>query len=171
MNETRVGLLGWGVVGAGTARLLTEDADLIRERLGWPLVLKRIADLDITRPRPGRVDPGILTTDAGQVLHDPEIEIVIELIGGLEPARTFMLQAIKAGKHVVTANKALLATHGPEIFAAAQEYGVDVLFEASVGGVHPHHPRAQGRADSQPHPALLRHPQRHGQLHPDQDER
>jgi len=137
MNETRVGLLGWGVVGAGTARLLTEDADLIRERLGWPLVLKRIADLDITRPRPGRVDPGILTTDAGQVLHDPEIEIVIELIGGLEPARTFMLQAIKAGKHVVTANKALLATHGPEIFAAAQEYGVDVLFEASVGGCIP----------------------------------
>lgn len=137
MNETRVGLIGWGVVGTGLARLLTEDADLIRERLGWPLVLRRIADLDIQRPRPGRVDPAILTTDAGQVLRDPDIEIVIELIGGLEPARTFMLEAIQAGKHVVTANKALLATHGPEIFAAAQEYGVDVLFEASVGGCIP----------------------------------
>jgi len=137
MNAIRAGLIGWGIVGSGAAKILTEDAGLIQDRLGRPLVLERIADLDITTPRPGRVDPAILTTDAKQILQDPDIEIVIQLIGGLEPARTFMLEAIRAGKHVVTANKALLATHGAEIFAAAEERGVDVLFEASVGGCIP----------------------------------
>jgi homoserine dehydrogenase len=94
----------------------------------------RIADLDITTPRPVTVDPALLTTDANAILDDPAIAVVIELIGGYEPARSFVLRAIANGKHVVTANKALLAQHGEEIFQAAERAGVDVLFEASVGG-------------------------------------
>ena len=134
MKPTYVGLIGWGTVGSGAARILLEDRDLLEQKLGWPLVLKKIADLDITSPRPVEVDPGILTTDAGRILDDPEIGIVMEMIGGFEPARTFILKAIEAGKHVVTANKALLATYGREIFEAADRAGVDVLYEASVGG-------------------------------------
>jgi homoserine dehydrogenase len=96
--------------------------------------LARIADLDITTPRPVAVAAELLTTDAAAVLDDPGIAIVIELIGGYEPARSFVLRAIANGKHVVTANKALLALHGDEIFAAAERAGVNVMFEAAVGG-------------------------------------
>ena len=131
---TRVGLIGWGTVGCGVARILTEQKELIRHKLGWALELTRIADLDITTPRPVAVDPSLLTTDAQNILTDPDIDIVVELIGGYEPARTFILKAIEAGKHVVTANKALLATHGKEIFEAAALAKVEVLFEAAVGG-------------------------------------
>ena len=131
---TRVGLIGWGTVGCGVARILTEQKELIRHKLGWALELTRIADLDITTPRPVAVEPSLLTTKAQDVLADPDIDIVVELIGGYEPARTFILQAIEAGKHVVTANKALLATHGQEIFEAAALAKVEVLFEAAVGG-------------------------------------
>ncbi|MEW6264185.1 MAG: homoserine dehydrogenase [Thermodesulfobacteriota bacterium] len=134
MKPLKVGLIGWGTIGTGVAKILLEDQELVKRRLGWPLRLARIADLDLDRPRPIQVDRGLLTTEAGQVLNDPEIEIVIELVGGYEPARTFILEAIQAGKHVVTANKALLATHGREIFEAAAAAGLDVLFEASVGG-------------------------------------
>ena len=134
MKPTYVGLIGWGTVGSGAAKILLEDRDLLEQKLGWPVVLKKIADLDVVSPRPVEVDPGILTTDAGEILDDPEIEIVMEMIGGFEPARTFILRAIEAGKHVVTANKALLATYGRGIFEAADRAGVDVLYEASVGG-------------------------------------
>jgi homoserine dehydrogenase len=137
MNPVRIGMIGWGTVGTGVAKILIEDQDLIQKKLGQPVMLARIADLDLTTPRPVEVDRSILTTDAGLILNDPEISVVIELIGGLEPARTMTLQAISAGKHVVTANKALLATHGREIFAAARKNGVEVLFEASVAGCIP----------------------------------
>ncbi len=129
-----VGLIGFGTVGTGVAKVLLENAALIRRRVGVPVELLRIADLDITRDRGIALPAGILTTDAKQVLNDPAIDIVIELIGGYDTAKRVILEAIAAGKHVVTANKALLALHGEDIFAAAARKGVDLGFEASVGG-------------------------------------
>lgn len=134
MDRINVGLIGFGTVGTGLVRILQEKAKLLEERLGLSIVLKRIADLDVTKDRGIKVNPAILSTKASDVIEDPEIAIVVELIGGLEPARAFILQAIGKGKHIVTANKALLAVHGPEIFKAADESGVDLGFEGSVGG-------------------------------------
>lgn len=134
MKNLKVGLLGFGTIGTGVARLLRENADVISDRLGATLTLAKIADLDITTDRGIQIDSGLLTTDAAHVLDNPEIDVVIELIGGYEPARSFVLRAIANGKHVVTANKALLALHGQEIFAAAAAQGVEVLFEAAIGG-------------------------------------
>ncbi|TYP00266.1 homoserine dehydrogenase [Geothermobacter ehrlichii] len=134
MKEIKVGLLGFGTIGTGVVKLLQNNGELLAERLGCRLRLVRIADLDISSDRGVRVDAGILTSDAMSILDDPEIDVVIELIGGYEPARTFVLRAIENGKQVVTANKALLALHGREIFSAAAEKGVEVLFEAAVGG-------------------------------------
>jgi homoserine dehydrogenase len=129
-----VGLIGFGTVGTGVAKVLLENAALIRRRVGVPVELIRIADLDITRDRGLVLPAGLLTTDAKQVLGDPAVDIVIELIGGYDTAKRVILEAIAAGKHVVTANKALLALHGEEIFDAAAKKGVDLGFEASVGG-------------------------------------
>ncbi len=134
MKEIKAGLLGFGTIGTGVVKVFQQNAQLIEERLGARLTLHRIADLDITTDRGVRVDPGMLVDSADAVLSDPEIKVVIELIGGYEPARTFVLKAIANGKHVVTANKALLAKHGEEIFAAAEKAGVEILFEAAVGG-------------------------------------
>ena len=134
MDRVHVGLIGFGTVGTGLVRILQENARLLEKRLGLSIVLKRIADLDITSDRGVKVNPALLTQKVADVIEDPEIAIVVELIGGLEPARTFILQAIEKGKHIVTANKALLAVHGAEIFKAADERGVDVGFEGSVGG-------------------------------------
>ena len=129
-----VGIIGFGTVGTGTAKVLLDKAALIRRHVGVPIELIRIADLDITRDRGLSLPPGILTTDMKQVLNDPAVDIVIELIGGYDIAKRVILEAIAAGKHVITANKALLALHGEEIFEAASRKGVDVGFEASVGG-------------------------------------
>lgn len=129
-----VGIIGFGTVGTGVAKILLDNAALIRRRVGVPVELVRIADLDISRDRGVRLPPGLLTTDASQVLTDPAVDIVIELIGGYETAKRVIMDAILAGKQVVTANKALLALHGEEIFAAASRHGVDLGFEASVGG-------------------------------------
>ncbi len=134
MKDIKVGLIGFGTVGAGVVKLLSENAALIQQKLGAPLTLKTIADLDVVTDRGVVVPPGVLTTNVNELFDDPEIAIVIELIGGYEPARSFVLKAINAGKHVVTANKALLAVHGQEIFAAAAAKGVEVLFEPAVGG-------------------------------------
>ncbi len=133
-SEIGVGLIGFGTVGTGVARVLIENAELIRRRVGVPIKLVRIADLDITRDRGIAIPPGVLTTDIQQVVTDPRVDIVIELMGGYDLAKRVILDAVQRGKHVVTANKALLAVHGEEIFAAASRYGVDLGFEASVGG-------------------------------------
>ncbi len=133
-KTVNVGILGFGTVGSGTARILVENAELIKGRLGFPLVLKKIADLDIKKDRGVALGKGVLTTDSRRVTDDPDIDIVVELIGGLGIAKELILRAIKNGKHVVTANKALLAEYGREIFAAAKKYGVNLGFEASVGG-------------------------------------
>lgn len=134
MKTINVGLLGFGTVGSGTAKILLESQDVIESRLGATLALKWIADLDLERDRGVAVSREILTTDAGKVLNDPEVDIIVELIGGYDTAKRLILQAIENGKHVVTANKALLAAHGDEIFSAASKKGVEVGFEASVGG-------------------------------------
>jgi homoserine dehydrogenase len=115
-------------------KLLQQNSDVIRSKVGAGIVLKRIADLDITSDRGVTVDPACLTTDVNAIFDDAEISVVIELVGGYEPAKSFVLKAIEKGKHIVTANKALLALHGDEIFAAAARKGVEVQFEASVGG-------------------------------------
>ncbi len=133
-SRVGVGIVGFGTVGTGVAKILLENAALITRRAGVPIELVRVADLDIVRDRGVLLKPGLLTIDMKQVLTDPDIDIVIELIGGYETAKRVILEAIAAGKHVVTANKALLALHGEEIFDAATRKGVDVGFEASVGG-------------------------------------
>jgi len=129
-----VGILGFGTVGTGTARILLRNRRLLKERTGVDINLRKIADLDITRDRGIKIPGGILTTSAASVIADPDIHVIVELIGGTSVAREFVLQAIRNGKHVVTANKALLATHGIEIFRAAEKAGVEVGFEASVAG-------------------------------------
>jgi len=134
MKEINVGLIGFGTVGAGVAKILLNNAGLIEKRMGAKLTLKRVADLDLTSDRGVKLKKGILTRSAEEVINDPEIRIVMELIGGFEPAKTFILKAIRNGKHIVTANKALLGLHGDEIFREADRFGVDVNFEASVGG-------------------------------------
>lgn len=134
MKTINVGLIGLGTIGAGVARVLRENSDLITQRLGAGLELKKIADLDITTDRGISFPEGILTTDVNEVLDNPDIDMVIELVGGYEPAKTFIARALKAGKHVVTANKALLAKHGDELFQLAASSGVDLYYEASVGG-------------------------------------
>ena len=134
MKEIKVGLIGFGTVGSGVVGILQKNSGLIEKRMGAKLVLKRIADIDLETDRGVKLKPGVLTRRAEDVIQDPEIDIVMELIGGIEPAKTFILKAIRNKKHVVTANKALLALHGEEIFREAHRFGVDVNFEASVGG-------------------------------------
>ncbi|HZW37593.1 MAG: homoserine dehydrogenase [Deltaproteobacteria bacterium] len=129
-----VGILGFGTVGTGTAKLLVENAEHLRRRVGVPIRIRGIADLNVNRDRGVAVPEGVLTTDGYRVVRNPDVQIVIELIGGTGIARDFLLEAIRQGKSVVTANKALLAEHGPEITRAAQAAGVDMGFEASVGG-------------------------------------
>ncbi len=134
MKEIKVGLIGFGTVGSGVAKILHENAGLIERRVGTKIILKKIADIDLDTDRGIKLKPGVLTPRAEEVIDDPDIGIVMELMGGIEPAKGFILRAIQNRKHIVTANKALLALHGDEIFQTAQRFGVDVNFEASVGG-------------------------------------
>jgi homoserine dehydrogenase len=135
VNDVRIGLLGLGTVGAGVVKILQTQREMLQERAGARLSLAAIADTDLTRPREG-LDIGALPMvgDAARVLEDPAIHVVVELVGGLEPARTFILRALAAGKHVVTANKALLAHHGAELYEEARRRGVALAFEAAVAG-------------------------------------
>lgn len=133
-REVRVGLIGWGTIGTGVIKLLPKNQAQIRSRLGAKLVLGGIADIDLKRDRGVKVDRRLLTQDAQKLIDDPKIELIVELMGGYDLARRFVLRAIERGKSVVTANKAMLAVHGAEIFAAAEKARVDIGFEASVGG-------------------------------------
>jgi homoserine dehydrogenase len=134
MKPIQVGLLGIGTVGSGTFNVLARNQPEIVRRAGRGIRIAMVADLDAERARRIVGDQAQVVTDARQVIANPEIDIVVELIGGYGIARTLVLEAIAAGKHVVTANKALLAVHGNEIFAAAREKGVIVAFEAAVAG-------------------------------------
>ena len=136
MQEINIGLIGFGTVGRGLAQVLYEQQTRLEKRVGATMRLSKIADIMVESlpdhiAHDGKV---VLTKDANDIFIDPEIRIVVELIGGIEPARAFILKAIEHGKHVVTANKALLSQHGKEIFEAAARKGVEVGFEASVGG-------------------------------------
>ncbi len=137
MREFNIGILGCGTVGTGVAKILIENRDLISARVGAILTVKRVADIDITRECEIRFADGVLIADAEAVVDDPEIDIIIEMIGGEGIARELILKAINNGKQVVTANKALIAKQGSAIFKAASEKGVDLAFEASVGGCIP----------------------------------
>ena len=134
MQQIKVGIIGFGTVGAGTYEVLLKNRDIISSRVGAEVVVKGIADLDVDSDRGVSLEPGLLTRHAEDIIDDPEIVIVAELMGGLSEAKDYILRAIAQGKHVVTANKALLAEYGEEIYRAAEENGVDVAFEASVGG-------------------------------------
>lgn len=130
-------MLGFGTVGTGVARILLERRELLRARLGADLVLKSVADIDTESDRGVRLEPGVLVSDAQRVVEDPEIDIVLELIGGQTIAKELMERALGNGKPVVTANKALLASQGNALFRLATEKGVDLAFEAAVGGCMP----------------------------------
>ncbi len=135
-RELGIGMLGCGVVGSQVARLLTEDSGDFAARSGAKLSLKKIAVRDVAVKRE-HVKSELLTKDADSVVNDPSIDIVIEVMGGIEPARTLILKAIANGKSIITANKALLAKHGAELFEAADKKGVDLYYEAAVGGAIP----------------------------------
>jgi homoserine dehydrogenase len=128
-----VGLLGLGTVGTGVARVLVAKSDALEARIGRPVQVRGVLVRDASRPRAVSLDAP-LVTDPNAVIDDPEVDVVIEVMGGEEPARSLILQAIERGKHVVTANKEVMAKHGPTILAAAAERGVSVAYEASVGG-------------------------------------
>jgi homoserine dehydrogenase len=136
VKPLRVALLGCGVVGSQVVRLLNEQSADLAARIGAPLELAGIAVRRVDRERPG-IDPALLTTDAIELVTRDDVDLVIEVIGGIEPARTLILAAMKSGKAVVSANKALLAEDGETIFGAAREYGVDLYYEASVAGAIP----------------------------------
>ena len=132
MKQIKVGIIGFGTVGAGVADILLKNGDVISSRAGVELVLARIADLDITTDRGVKVPAGVLTTDADALID--EVDVVVELIGGKTVAKDFILKALNKGKMVVTANKALLAEYGKELFAVAEANNADIYYEASVCG-------------------------------------
>ena len=133
-REIGVGVVGFGTVGTGTVKLLLENAEHLRKRVGIPIRLVRVADQNTTRDRGVRLPEGVFLSDGMRVARDPDVQILVELVGGTGAAKDFLLEAIRNGKSVVTANKALLAECGPEIVKAVQAAGVDIGFEASVGG-------------------------------------
>ncbi len=134
MKTIEAGLFGFGTIGTGVVRVLRENEEMIRRRLGATIRIRKIVDLDIETDRGVPIDPGVLSTHADEILGDPAISIVIELVGGTTASRKIVSEALAAGKHVVTANKALLAVHGEELYALAARKGVGIGFEASVGG-------------------------------------
>lgn len=134
MNVVNVGLIGAGTVGCGVAKILMNNSDLIQKRTGIKIILKKVADIDIERKRPVKIPKKLFTNDAWELINDPEIPIIIELVGGTKIAKDFVIGALKNKKHIVTANKALLAHHGREIFSLASKNNVNIGFEASVGG-------------------------------------
>ncbi|WP_297808032.1 homoserine dehydrogenase [uncultured Methylophaga sp.] len=134
MQSVKIGILGLGTVGSGTVNVLTRNSREISRRAGRDIEVYRAADRDLDKPKDCDVSNINLTEDAFEVINDPEIEIVVELIGGTGIAKDLVIKAIESGKHVVTANKALIAMHGNELFELAQQKGVTIAFEAAVAG-------------------------------------
>jgi homoserine dehydrogenase len=135
--QINVGLLGYGTVGAGVAKIISLEDSLLSRKVGRPLKLAKAAVRDLSARRAFPAPPGLLTTDPREVVGNPDIQVVAEVMGGLEPARTLVLEALESGQHVVTANKAMLAVHGREIFEAAARSGREILFEAAAAGAIP----------------------------------
>ena len=134
MAGINIGIIGFGTVGTGAVEIITKNQEIISSRVGTEVTVKKIADLDIDSERGIPVDRDLLTIEAMDVIDDPDINVVVELMGGLKKAKEYILKAMERGKHVVTANKALLAECGRELYQAAERYGVGLAFEASVGG-------------------------------------
>ena len=134
MFKLNVGLIGFGTVGAGVVDVLTSNKQLIEDRVGAEIVLKKVADLDITSDMGVKIDPASLTTDAMEIINDPEIDVIIELIGGCDQAMEYISKAMEKKKHVITANKALIAQHGSLLFKKAEKHDVDIAFGGSVAG-------------------------------------
>ena len=134
METAKVAVIGFGTIGTGVARLLLEHGDRIARRAGRKIELAYVVDPDLKRSRNFPLPAGLLTADLGKVTSDPEVVAAVELVGGLEPARTIVLKLLESGKNVITANKALLAEHGPELFDKARQMGRSIAFEAAVGG-------------------------------------
>jgi homoserine dehydrogenase len=128
-----IGLLGLGTVGTGVAEVLAAKADSLAEQAGLPLVLRKVLVRDVNRQRAVEVGPNLLTSHPEEVLSHPQVDIVIELIGGEYPATKYIKQALANGKHIVTANKEVIAKHGHELFSLARKHGIDIRYEASVG--------------------------------------
>lgn len=133
-EQINVGILGYGIVGSGTYRILCGNAESIAQRAGGPVTVTRVADIDWEREREVMPPQALRSTEATDVINDPNVHIVVETIGGVAPAREYVLEAIRSGKGVVTSNKELMAKHGSEILDAAEEVPVDVEFEGSAGG-------------------------------------
>ena len=133
MKKINVGLIGLGTVGVGVVKILRDRKTLLSEKIGVEINIKKICDKDITTKRKVTLDKNILTRNANDILNDPGIDIVVELIGGIHPAKDFIVEALNKGKNIVTANKALLSQEGKELFAHAIERGKNIYFEASVG--------------------------------------
>ncbi len=134
MKKFTLGIIGFGTVGAGLVETIQKNGELMAKRTGVQLVIGKIADLDLVRDRGVTLEPGVLCADAMAVIESPDVEVVVELVGGTTVAKKFICAALKRGKPVVTANKALLATCGEELFALAKQHGTEIYFEASVGG-------------------------------------
>ena len=134
MKRINLGLIGFGNVGSGVIKILREKKSFLSDKIGLEINIKKICDKDITSKRNVSVDKKLLTRDAKQIIEDPQIDIVVELMGGIHPAKEYIMEALKKGKNVVTANKALLAQEGQELFAVAADRGKNIYFEASVGG-------------------------------------
>ena len=137
MKNINIGILGCGIVGTGVAKLLMENHELLKSRIGAEVTLRRVADLDTQTHRGITFEDGVFISDASAVINDPDIDIIVELIGGQTIAGTFTLQAFEKGKHVVTANKALIASQGNELVKTAMAHQVNYAFEASCGGCMP----------------------------------
>ncbi|GAW93246.1 homoserine dehydrogenase [Calderihabitans maritimus] len=133
-DSVQIGLLGLGTVGTGVLKVLTQNSSDIEQKVGKKIEVKKILVRDINKPRRVEVDPSLLTTEVQDILEDEDIDIVVEVMGGIEPAKDYVLEALHRGKNVVTANKDLLAEYGKELFEASAEHSSDLFFEASVAG-------------------------------------
>ncbi len=171
MATVRVGLLGCGNVGAPLTQLLDDNADLIARRAGVRLEVTRVAVHNLAKERDVTFAEGVLTNDAQSVVDDPDVDIVVEIIGGVEPARSLLLSALKAGKPVVTANKELLANFGEELFEAARDVGCRPAVRGVGRGRHPVDAPAARVARGRTHPPRHGDRERHDELHPHADER
>ncbi|MEW9109358.1 MAG: homoserine dehydrogenase [Cytobacillus gottheilii] len=134
MNGISIGLLGLGTVGSGVVKIIKNHQDKLMHQVGCPVSIKKILVKDVHKQRGVEVDSSLITTDPGEVINDADIDVIIEVMGGVEETKEYLLTALKNRKHVVTANKDLMAVYGPELLAVASQYGCDLFYEASVAG-------------------------------------
>ena len=133
MRKINIGIIGFGTVGSGVVKILRDKKSFLAEKTGIEIYIKKICDKDLASKRNVSVDKKLLTKSALEVINDPQIDIIVELVGGIHPAKEFIIEALKKGKNIVTANKALLAQDGSELFALAADRGKSIYFESAVG--------------------------------------